>query len=140
MEEPLDIQKPLQKIYNDKAIWVGTFLGGPLVAGYLITENFKAFEESEKVSKTWTYAFIATIIIFGGISFIPDTVRIPNQIIPIIYTAIVYYMVKHLQGAKINSHINAGGPIYSVWRAAGIGLIGTLITILIFIVIALFIG
>jgi hypothetical protein len=45
MEEILDAEKPMQKIYNTKAIIIGTFLGGPLVAGYFIAENFKAFNE-----------------------------------------------------------------------------------------------
>ncbi len=40
MEQILDIEKPKPKIYNYRAIGVGTFLGGPLVAGYFIAENF----------------------------------------------------------------------------------------------------
>ena len=28
------------KIYNERAIWAGTFIGGPLAGGYLIAENF----------------------------------------------------------------------------------------------------
>ncbi len=28
------------KVYTDKMVWVGTFLGGPLVAGYLFASNF----------------------------------------------------------------------------------------------------
>jgi hypothetical protein len=56
-----------KKIYTDRLIWAGTFLGGPLVAGYLIAENFKVFNEPNKVKLTWIYAIIATIVIFGGV-------------------------------------------------------------------------
>ncbi|MCU1287907.1 MAG: hypothetical protein JWN60_136, partial [Acidobacteria bacterium] len=35
-EAALDNQIPVEKIYKDKEVWVGTFLGGPLVAGYMI--------------------------------------------------------------------------------------------------------
>lgn len=61
MEQTLEIQNGSKKIYKDKAIWVGTFLGGPLVAGYFIAENFKVFGEYGKAKKTWIYAILTTI-------------------------------------------------------------------------------
>ncbi|HEY9833594.1 MAG TPA: hypothetical protein V6D26_23785, partial [Stenomitos sp.] len=94
MEQKLDIQTPTVNIYKDRAIWVGAFLGGPLAAGYLIAENFKAFNEFDKAKKTWNYAIIATIVVFGGVFLIPDNVEMPNQVIPLIYTAIAYYLVQ----------------------------------------------
>ena len=51
MEETLAIKIPTQKIYKNRAIEIATFLGGPLVAGYLIAENFKAFNEPDKSKK-----------------------------------------------------------------------------------------
>lgn len=129
MEQILDIQKPTGKIYKDRAIWVGTFLGGPLVAGYLIAENFKAFNEKDKAKKTWIYAIVATVIVFGGVFLIPATIKIPNQIIPLIYTAIAYYLVQHFQGQSIAAHINSGGLLHSWWRTISVGLIGLVITL-----------
>jgi hypothetical protein len=137
MEETLDIERPTQKIYKDRAIWVGTFLGGPLAAGYLIAENFKAFNDIDKAKKTWIYAIIATIIIFGGVFMIPDNVKMPNQVIPLIYTAIAYYLVQHFQGQNITSHINSGGQLHSWWRTIGVGVVGLSITIIPIIGIAL---
>jgi hypothetical protein len=64
--EDNEIVIPAQKIYSEKNIWRATFLGGPLVAGYLLAENFKAFNEPEKVRKTWIIAVLATIIIFSA--------------------------------------------------------------------------
>lgn len=101
MEQTIDIQTPTGKIYKDRAIWVGTFLGGPLAAGYLIAENFKAFNEFDKAKKTWIYAIIATVAVFGGVFLIPDNVKVPNQIIPLIYTAIAYYLVQHFQAQNL---------------------------------------
>lgn len=130
MEQTLDIQTPTEKIYKDIAIWVGTFLGGPLAAGYLIAENFKAFNDTDKAKKTWIYAIIATIVVFGGVFLIPDNVKIPNQIIPLIYTAIAYYLVQHFQGQNISTHINSGGQLHSWWRTIAVGVIGLAITII----------
>jgi hypothetical protein len=104
MEQILDIETPAQKIYKDRAIWLGTFLGGPLAAGYLIAQNFEAFGESHKATKTWVYAILATVLVFGGVFMIPETVEIPNQIIPFVYTGIASYLVHLFQGQK---HCNA---------------------------------
>ena len=130
MEKTLDIEKPTQKIYKDRAIWVGTFLGGPLVAGYLIAENFKAFSETDKAKKTWIYAILTTIIVFGSVFMIPENIKIPNYIIPLIYTAIAYYLVQHFQGQNISSHISSGGQLFSWWRTIAVGIIGLAITII----------
>lgn len=130
MEQTLDAQTPTEKIYKDKAIWVGTFLGGPLTAGYLIAENFKAFNETDKAKKTWIFAIIATIIVFSGVFMIPDNINVPNQIIPLIYTAIAYFLVQHFQGQNISKHIDSGGKLFSWWRTIAVSIVGLLITII----------
>jgi len=133
MEQTPENKIPDGKIYKDRQIWTGTFLGGPLVAGYLIAANFKAFNQPDRATKAWIYSILATILIFGGLLIIPDSVKIPNQIIPLIYTGIAYYLVKHFQGLNITEHINAGRQIYNWWRVIGIGLIGLIITIIPFV-------
>lgn len=131
MEQTLDIEKPTQRIYKDRAIWFGTFLGGPLTAGYLIAENFKAFNETDKAKKAWIYSIIATVVVFSGVFLIPDDdVEIPNQIIPLIYTAIAYYLVQHFQGQNISSHISSGGELFGWWRTIAVAIIGLTITII----------
>lgn len=64
-EQTLDKHITIGKIYKEKAITFGTFLGGHLVAGHLIAENFKVFGEKDRAKKTWIYTIIATVIIFG---------------------------------------------------------------------------
>jgi hypothetical protein len=117
-------------IFSTREINVGTFLGGPLVAGYLISENFKSFNETSKAKKALVYAIIATIAIFSSIIFIPEKSSVFDQIIPITYTVIAYYLVKHFQGQKIIAHINGGGQTYSWWRTVGVTTIGLLISII----------
>ena len=137
MEENLLSVPPNFKLYKDRAIYVGTFLGGPLVAGYLAAENFKQLDQPEKVKKAWTIAIIATVVIFGGIFLIPNMDKIPNYIIPLIYTGITQYLVQKYQGAAIKSHIEKGGQVYSVWRAVWIGLVGLAILLTIIFAIVL---
>ena len=130
MEQMTEEQEQTRKIYSMRSIWAGTFLGGPLTAGYLIAENFKTLGQKEKVKPTWTIAIIATIIIFGGIFMIPNADKIPRQIIPLIYTAIAYYIVNEIQGDKIKTYISETGKAFSVWRSLGVGLIWAIITMI----------
>jgi len=119
------------KIYKDKAIYVATFLGGPLVAGYLIANNFKVFNDQGKVKKTWIYTIIATIIIFIGAYFLSnfDKIPIPRILLPLIYTAIASSLVKSYQGEKINSFLDSGGLTYGWWRTILISIIGLVVTL-----------
>lgn len=130
METAIDNRIPVGKIFKDKTFWVGTFLGGPLAAGYLFAENFKTLGQPEKVKPTWTITIISTIVIFGGIFLIPENINIPNQIIPITYCVIAFSLFKHYQEEKANQHINAGGMVHSWWRVIGVGLISLLISVL----------
>jgi hypothetical protein len=136
MNEIIENSVPKGKIFKDKTFWIGTFLGGPLVAGYLLSENFKTLGQPEKVKPTWVITIIITIVIFGGLLLMPENINIPNQIIPIVYSAIAYAIFKKHQEARSNVHINSGGLIHSWWRVIGIGIIGLLITILPIFVVA----
>lgn len=139
MEQPISGNLiPKGKIYKDRAIYVGTLLGGPMVAGYLIATNFKNFNEPGKVKKTWLYAILSTIIIFGGMFLIPEGVKFPGQIIPLTYTAIAYFVVQHFQGQQITAHLSAGGQFYSWGRTIGTALIGLIITLIPILAISYF--
>jgi len=137
-EQASEAVKSAKRIYKDRAIWVATYLGGPLVAGYLIAENFKAFNETGKAKKTWIYTIIGTIVIFGGIFSIPEDIleSIPRYFIPLVYTAIAYGFVKHFQEKNISAFIALGGKPFSWWRTIAVSLIGLLITIVFIFIFA----
>lgn len=137
MEENLLPVPPNFKLYKDRSIYVGTFLGGPMVAGYLAAQNFKLLGQQEKVKITWTIATIATVLIFGGLFLVPDIEKIPSYIIPLIYTGIAQFLVQKYQGTAIKAHIENGGQTYSAWRAVLIGLVGVVILIAIVFAIVL---
>lgn len=130
MEEIIDLEKPKKKIYKEKAVWTGALLGGPLVAGYLMAENFKVFHEPRKAATTRVFAVAATGIIFGSLSLIPESVKIPNILIPLICAGIASYFVQRYQRSSLNAHIEVGGPAYHWSRVLGISLVGTAITVL----------
>ena len=138
MEETHFTEIPTEKIYSEKAIWLGALLGGLLVTGYFISENFKVFNEPEKAKKTWIIVIFTEIAVLLGLFSIQDNVNIPNQIFPIIFATVSYYIAKHFQEQGINQHIKNGGHQFSRWRAVGIGIIGCLITLALLIGLSFF--
>ncbi len=112
-DQPIYEAQAVPKIYKSNAIRVGTFLGGPLVAGYLIAENYRTFNEDDKAKRTWLITAIATVLILGAVFLIPDSVKIPNVVFPLIYSWIASYLVQHYQGGQIDGYITSGGETYN---------------------------
>ncbi|KAF2078843.1 hypothetical protein [Flavobacterium sharifuzzamanii] len=116
---------PTEKIYSEKAIRIGTFFAGPLVAGYCIAENFKAFNDAEKAKNTWIITTLSMIAIIGLIFIIPD--NFPNILFPVLYSAVASYFLKKFQEQNIQKHIQNGGETFGGWRVTLIGLLSILI-------------
>jgi len=140
MEEAI-LQAPANfKLYNDRSIYVGTFLGGPLVAGYFAGENFKKLGQGKRVGVTWLIAVIVTVVVFGSLFLIPGIKKVPHYLIPLVYTLIAQLVISKYQGNAIKDHVEAGGNVYPVWRAVGIGVLGGIVTLAIVVAIVLSAG
>ncbi len=138
MEKEILSMPPGYQLYKERAVYLGTFLGGPLVAGYLFAENFKRLGEQAKARLAWLIAIVSTIAIIGLLFIIPDIEKVPSYLIPIVYAAIAEYLVRKYQGTSIHSHIEKGGQVYSAWRVVWIGLVGAAIVFgVIFLLIVL---
>jgi len=129
MEKDLLSTVPLNKLYKENSIWLGSFLGGPLVAGYIIAENYKNMGQIKNVKPTWIITIVATIVIFGIIFFVPALENLPNMTMPIIYIVIANFLFQTYQGKQVKAHIENGGQIHSMWRVALIGIIGLITTL-----------
>jgi hypothetical protein len=117
------------KFYTNKAIGFATFLGGPLAAGYLIRENYLSLNNPDEGKNALMIGIVATIVMFTVIFMIPESImdKVPSQILPLIYTAIIYYIVEQKQGEVLKLHEENGNNFYSGWKAVGIGFISLLI-------------
>jgi hypothetical protein len=120
-----------KKFYSQKAIAITTYFGGPLAAGILIRRNYLNLDKEKPGINALLIGVVATILLFAGIFFIPDDIidKIPNAIIPLIYTGIIYLIVEKIQGKELKLHKENQGGFYSGWRAAGIGAISMLIIV-----------
>lgn len=113
------------KLYSTKAISGATFLGGPLAAGYLIGENFKALDKPKEGKIALIIGIASTILLLVIIFSLPEDAidSIPQQIIPIAYTALVWGIVEWKQGDTLKLQKDNENSFFSGWRAAGVGFI-----------------
>jgi Na+/H+-dicarboxylate symporter len=107
------------KVYKEGAIHIAAFLGGPLVAGYLIAANFKQLGEEEKVQKTWLRTIIGFITYMAVAFLVPESV--PGIVFTAITVGVTVLVVQKYQAAKVKAHIEAGGGTYPTKRAVLIG-------------------
>lgn len=89
-----------KKIFSQQAIAIATYIGGPVAAAYLVKKNYQAFDQDDNGKKALIIGIISTILLFGGIFSIPEHIidKIPNMVIPTIYTIIIYFIVDKKQG------------------------------------------
>jgi hypothetical protein len=114
-----------RKLFSQRAIAIATYFGGPAAAGYLVKKNYQTLDEPDKGKKAFIIGIISTLLIFAGIFSIPEHIidKIPNAVIPAIYTGIIYLIVEKIQGQWLKEHKESGGEFYSGWKATGIGAI-----------------
>lgn len=117
------------QFYKKQAIGIATFIGGPIAAGYLIRENYKALNQTEKGNNILIISILATIAMFVLIFSIPEKImeKVPNVILPAAYTAAIVFWVEQTFGTILKQHEENNYSFYSVWRAVGIGVVSFLI-------------
>lgn len=140
MEENILEPVPDFKLHKKATITICTFLTGPLVAGYLIAENFKQLNEKQNVIKTWIFTIAGTILIFFLTLFVPAIEKLPGIIFPVIYTSIASYLIQRYQESKIKLHQKNGGQFFPVWRAVLASIVSLAITITVLFSILYFTG
>jgi hypothetical protein len=120
------------KFYSQKAIGIATFIGGPLAAGYLIKENYVSLNKPDVGKKALIIGIISTILLFTGVFMIPESImdKVPNQILPAVYTGIIYLIVARIHGEILSQHQENGNEFYSKWKATGVGFISLIILFL----------
>ncbi len=128
------------KLYTIGWVTLATYIGGPLAGCYLMSENFKNLGNKDLAERMFKIGIMSTILLFGGIAFIPESIldKIPNEIIPFTYTTIIYLYIRKFQGKSIKEHIENGGLKYSGWKVIGISISSVIVSLLyLFILIML---
>lgn len=113
------------KFYSLRSISIATFIGGPVAAGILIRRNFLNQNEDKKALNALFIGILSTFLLFVLLFSVPESTidRIPNSLIPAIYTGLIFLIANKYQGQTLQEHKSNKGEFHSAWRAAGIGLI-----------------
>lgn len=128
-EQVIDRNAPTGKVYTDQAVWIGTFVGGPLVTGYFMAENYKRLGQSSKVLPTWIIAILSTLAVMASALLVPESAEIPYLVHQIIPAVVAYGVFKGLQDKAVKAHIKAGGLHFGWARIFGFGVAGAILTI-----------
>lgn len=137
-EEPLFSATLTEKFYNERAVLLATFLGGPLAGAWLMASNFKAMGETVRATRTWVFAVMALVLVFL-LSYIPSLDKIPSLFYSFAFCWTAHFLTRKYQGPQLQLHQENGGQFYTTWRAVGIGLIGMAV-VLVIILVLLFLG
>lgn len=128
MQESLFPSTVAQKLYNERAILIGTFVGGPLAGGYLLARNFAVLNEPAKAGKTWI-ATVGVLLLLIASSFFSLTDKIPPVVYGLALGWTAHFVAVKYQGSKISQHRENGGKFYSTWRAVFAGAVSLLLLI-----------
>jgi len=121
-------EKNVPKIYTGGAIVIGTLLGGPLAAGYMIARNFKIFNAHHHIRKTWIYAILTAIVSITLMYLTAEDDFIPDYTIPLMYTAMAYYLLSHFQKETIDAYTSIHGAKFGLLNIVCVGVISIFVT------------
>ena len=85
-----------------------------------MAQNFRALGNEELATRTNWLAIVSTAIILVLAFTLPE--RIPNSVVPAIYTGLAVWIAKKYQLEAFEKHVEAGGPKHSNWRVVGISI------------------
>ncbi len=124
-------QKLTHSLFSIRSIGIATYIGGPIAGGWLIALNFNRLDKKKKRNEILCYSIAFTVLLFLAIFLIPEDLisKVPNFMIPAIYTPIFTFYAHRLQGEDINSHLENDGKKGSGWAVFGISLSSLLATL-----------
>lgn len=123
MDQLSNFQIPEGKVFKESQLRLATFLGGPLAAGHIFSENYKTFGMPEKRKNTWLITVGFSILLVAVILLIPENSKFPNYVIPLLYTILAGFLMNFYQGGKIKAHLQMGGKSQSWWTVILISII-----------------
>ena len=90
--------KRSQPLYSEKAIAGGAFVGGPLAAGIMMRRIFLNLNRESAARLSLIGGIVATVLLAFVSMFLPE--NFPNSVLPALYCAAIYQMVKAYQGSS----------------------------------------
>ena len=117
------------KIYSETQIKVVALLGNPLIAAYMVTENFKSFNKPQRIAETWLFAGLLTVVFIVLSKVDPKLGKALALSLPFLNAALIGKFTRTYQADRIKAFKSNGGQFYGYGRILIIFLIGLLLSI-----------
>ncbi len=129
-----------KKLYSKSAMSLATFIGGPWAAGYLVSKNYRVFNEPKRGRIAFVFGIVFTLLLMLIGFLLPEKIGGGAMLIPILSVAVVRFFVDKYQGVHLKQHIQEDGSFYSLWRATGVGVVSFVSIIFVVLGITFFSG
>jgi hypothetical protein len=122
------IHPPEGKVFNERQLYLGSFLGGPFAIAYFLSQNFKLFKEDKKAMLTWVITIVFSAVLLAILFSLPDnSSTIGDRAIPLVYTLVSIVIYNVTQKDKVATHINSGGALQSWGKTILVSIISVLL-------------
>ena len=122
MQEPLFSPSFDRKLYTERAILIGTFIGGPLAGGYLLAQNFSTLDKKADAGRTWLIVTVLMLLTMST-AFVPALDSIPAFVYSFVFCLAAHSAARKLQGSQIHFHQENGGSMHNTWKAVLVGVV-----------------
>lgn len=127
-----ELQKSTEKLYDARAVAICAFVGGPLGGAYLLAKNYFRVGEEEAGRKAILWGITATVILLLLVLLLPQVSdKVPTYLLPAMEAGAFYLLAWRLQAAYVQEQVRLKGKLQSRWRAAGVGLISAVLSIVV---------
>jgi len=101
----------------------------PIGQKTVVADSHKAFGKEREGLISIILGLLFTAAVFVPLFMLPEEIidKIPNQLIPGIYTLIIYGIVEAIQGKDLKIHKEEQRDFESNWKATGIGFLWMLV-------------
>jgi hypothetical protein len=130
------IASSAKRVYSIGQIWFTAFMATPLVAGYLVAQNFETFNDKENANNTW-YIAVSLLIAYIGIplwfakkGYEPLSTFI-WLLLGVVNAIVAYRLTTQYQKENITAFIELGGKKASWWGVFGVYFLFTVLVFLI---------
>jgi hypothetical protein len=123
--------KSNSKIFTRNAIRIGTIMGSPIVAGYMMYVNYIKFGKRRAANQALIIGVVSTALILAFLFSLSNNIidQIPPFLFPLIYLAVVDFIVNKFQQDDIDEFLKKNGEKKSNWEVTGISIFGTIFTL-----------
>jgi hypothetical protein len=116
-------------LYTPLQIRLGSFIGGPLTAIYLLKANFDTLNDASRSRKTQAFGLVLSTLLILSLPALPD--RFPNFVIPLAYSWTAGYIAETFQRSKAAIASSTEFEFESNWKVVGACLVGMVLFFLV---------